>query len=195
MPWNRAPVVLVIDPNAQSGTRPRVAQRPYAGKHPMVWRGVPPGGWSDNGGPVLDLDFGSQSVTHVFGEGWGLHWLVPPGVALDQLTLQDLGWEHVIGHVLDEMGGDLFTLRPNMVGNDGVASVREMVGRMGEAGLRVGDISGGKQSTLGAWAMDTVWTELYCRSGLSSKEVQYTPLGNHVYLALAQSLAARDGQG
>ena len=81
-------------------------------------------------GPVLQLDLGTNSVADVFGDGWGFGWFVPPGVALDQLTLQGLGWEHVIGHVLDEMGGDLFTFRPAVVGNDGVASIPEMIARM-----------------------------------------------------------------
>ena len=94
----------------------------------------------------------------VFGDGWGLDWLLPPGGwAVEQLLMQDLRWEHLVAAALSPMGtGRLDGYIPTVA----VPNWAQMIERFIGAGFSKCYLAGGKESHLGAWTMDCVWNAL-----------------------------------
>ena len=136
-PWDRFVGATPVLAFPNSGNRPRTPQSPYRGVHRVIWVGVSSSGWADDGGSVSGLDLGINSPRDVFAGAWHLAWMLPPNVPFDQLYLQNLGWEHLIGRLLEEIGGNLATYGPT----GEVASILEMLSRLKDAGFRIGDVA------------------------------------------------------
>ena len=155
--------------------------------HPTRWT-VPENCWKDTGGPLIHLQFGKATPQQVFGADWGLGWLFPPGgLAVEQLLMHDLRWEHLVAAALSPMGtGRLDGYTPTVA----VPNLGEMINRLIDAGFSKCHLVRGGESHLGAWAMDCVWNSLQVWHGEVSPSAKGCWVGNAHYIAAAMQMAA-----
>ena len=171
--------------------RTKLQQGPLPDPHPTRWT-VPDGGWKDTGGPLIHLQFGKTTPQQIFGAGWGLGWLFPPGgLAVEHLLMHhDLRWEHLVAAALSPTGtGKLDGYTPTVV----VPNLGEMIDRLLGAGFSKCHLIRGGESHLGAWAMDCVWNSLQVWHSEVRPSAKGCWVGNDHYIAAAVQMAADCG--
>ena len=186
-----APLMSYADVPPDSVSRKtKLQQGPPPDCHPTGWT-VPDGGWEDTGGPLIHLRFGKSNPQQVFGAGWGLDWLLPPGGwAVEQLLMQDLRWEHLVAAALSPMGtGKLDGYVPTVA----VPNWAQMIDRLIGAGFSKCYLVSGKESHLGAWTMDCVWNALQVWHGEVKSSAKGCWVVNALYTAAALQMAADCG--